>query len=104
MADQDASRDAERFTFEVEYVGHITGRGTVVWGVRRAGILCLGDVLAVLGREDGRLAACTSFDPGRHTDRTLEDGLFRSALIVPAWTKDDVAVGDLLVVVRRAPR
>jgi hypothetical protein len=57
----------------------------------------VGDVLAIQGREAGPHAPVVWVDAAPRAPRTQEDGLPRVGLVVPAWSKDDVAEGDVLV-------
>ena len=89
----------ERFRLRVEGVFDITGRGTAVLGPIIDGVLTIGDVLVVEGREDGPNAQCVAIDAAPRAPQTLVDGLPRIGLKVPAWSKEDVSEGDFLVTV-----
>lgn len=93
---------AVSFRLRVESVVNISGCGTAVLGPILGGELSIGDVLAVEGREAGPRATCVGFDAAPRVLRTFEDALPRVALLVPAWSTNDVAAGDVLVAVERA--
>lgn len=93
---------AEPFRLRVEGVFDISERGTAVLGPILEGEVSIGDRLAVEGREAGPLAICIWIDAAPRAPKTMEDGLPRVGLIVPAWSKDDVGEGDVLVAVERA--
>jgi hypothetical protein len=60
------------------------------------GVVSIGDLLAVEGRETGPRATCMAIDSAPRALRTLEDGLPRVGLFVPAWSIEDVSEGDVL--------
>ena len=90
------------FRLLVEGVFHVSERGTGVIGPILGGEVSIGDVLAVECRETGPQAPIVWIDAAPRAQRTLEDGLPRVGLIVPAWSKDDVSEGDVLIAVGSA--
>jgi translation elongation factor EF-Tu-like GTPase len=93
---------AEPFRLQVEDVFNISGRGTALLGLILEGEVSVGELLAVEGREAGPLATCEGINAAPRVSKTLDDGLPRVGLMVPAWSKDDIAEGDVLVTVERA--
>ena len=89
----------EQFRLRIEGVFNISGRGTAVLGPILSGAVSIGDVLVIEGREDRASARCVAIDAAPRALRTLEDGLPRVGLVVPAWTRDDVFEGDVLIAV-----
>ncbi|HXH80426.1 hypothetical protein [Nocardioides sp.] len=93
---------AESFRLRVEGVFDLSERGTTVLGPILAGEVSIGDVLAVEGRETGPRATCVGIDAAPRMLRTMKDALPRVGLTVTAWSRDDVAEGDVLVATERA--